>query len=256
MGITIAIPNWNHELLLPRSISSACQVMQELGAYGISTEILIIDDASRDGSLTLLRQLESLLFETGLRVLALAQNGGPALTRSYALYFARYRYILYLDADNELNPASIFHFYRAIQDTGAAMVYGNLIWKADSEESTSLLSHESFQTRIFSNNYIDNTGLYDRQQIIDCLGYDTSDFVKGREDWELMLHLATNGRLIVFVPLVFGFYYDLPGSLVKVAKAKADQGELIQRIFDQLGIRDDLPLNTRHSRYHPDIGYL
>ena len=68
-GVTIAIPNWNHEILLPRSIASALRAVDLLRNEGVPAEVLVIDDASRDGSQTLLRQLEALYSKAGLRCL-------------------------------------------------------------------------------------------------------------------------------------------------------------------------------------------
>jgi glycosyltransferase involved in cell wall biosynthesis len=94
-GITIAIPNWNHELLLGRSIGSALRAVAALRERDIPAEILAIDDRSHDGSITLLRQLEALYFEQGLRVHLKPHNGGLADTRNLALHQAHYRYVLF-----------------------------------------------------------------------------------------------------------------------------------------------------------------
>src|SRR5688572_28364497 len=51
-GMTIAIPNWNHELVLPRSVASALDGVGQLARHDVRAEVLVIDDASRDGSLT------------------------------------------------------------------------------------------------------------------------------------------------------------------------------------------------------------
>jgi hypothetical protein len=51
------------------------------------------------------------------------------------------------------------------------------------------------------------------------------------------------------VPLIFG-----------ISRAQFDLEENnpleMTHLFNQLGLRDRLPLNTLHLRYHPDIGYL
>ncbi len=252
-GITIAVPNWNHELVLPRAIQSGLQALAYLREQGVLGELLVIDDASRDGSLVLLRQLEALLFDEGLRVLALTQNGGLSAARHHALLHARYRHIIFMDADNELVPENTFQFYRASQATGAAVVYGNLIC-VDGKTAPRLLSNESFQYRMFGENYIDAFALYDRLQALD-----SGSFIQtlGPEDWEFFLHLATSGKLIVFVPLVFGMYHDVPFSMYKDQAPNIDTYlRRSRRMFNQFGIRPQLPLNTRHKRYHPDLGYL
>ena len=40
-GVTIAIPNWNHEHLLPRAVSSGLAAVRALGAEGVAAEVLL-----------------------------------------------------------------------------------------------------------------------------------------------------------------------------------------------------------------------
>jgi glycosyltransferase involved in cell wall biosynthesis len=255
--VTIAIPNWNHELLLARSVGSALRAVRLLRARGAGAEVLVIDDASRDGSVVLLRQMEALYYDSGLRVVALARNGGLAGARNAALREAAGRYVVFMDADNELLAENLHHFLRAIRETGAAAVYGNLLSRRRDSGHVAVLSNESFQDRMLEHNYIDAFGVFDRLQLLDCGGYSDHASVRSREDWELYLHLAACGRKVVFVPLVFGFYHDLPGSMIKEsARDEEGQKAYVTRVYDQLGMRRHLPLNTRHQRYHPDAGYL
>jgi len=256
-GLTVAIPNWNHELLLARSVGSALRAVRLLRGRGVPGEVLVVDDASRDGSLVLLRQMEALYYGDGLRVLALEKNGGLAGARNAALREASHRFVVFMDADNELLPENLIHFYRSIRDTGAAGVYGNLLSRRRDSGHVAVLSNESFQDRMLEHNYVDAFGVFDRLQLLDCGGYSDNPAVRSREDWELYLHLAACGRKVVFVPLVFGFYHDLPGSMIKeTARTEAEQNAHVTRVFDQLGLRRRLPLNTRHLRYHPDVGYI
>lgn len=259
-GVTILIPNWNHEYFLPRSIQSAIKTIQTLQDAGIAGEVLIIDDASRDGSLTLLRQLEALYYDQGLRVLALSNNIGLPMVRNMGLAYAHYRYLIYLDADNELVWQNAPLFYKAIQQTQASVVYGNLIHQEYITGNLSRISNnQSFRPQMFRENYIDACALYDRAQIFDVGGYTLHPNLYGHEDWELFLHLAANGRLIVFVPLIFGTYYLNPGSMLDETKNIETYQRIhayIQRMYDQVGLREKHLLNTRHLRFHPDIGYF
>jgi glycosyltransferase involved in cell wall biosynthesis len=257
-GITIAIPNWNHELVLGRSVGSALRAASLVRAAGVPAEVVVVDDASRDGSVTLLRQLEALYFEDGLRVLLCAENGGPAVARNRATLEAHYRYIMFLDADNELLSESLLVLYRAILDTKAAWVYGNVVKLNPMTGELILISDESFQDRILEENYIDMMALMDRVQLLDANGF-LKDSRVGCEDWELNLHIAFSGRRIIFVPIIAGYYYDFPDSFNKVEMASetaSRQFKYFQRAFDQLGFRRGHFLNTRHLRYHPDLGYV
>jgi glycosyltransferase involved in cell wall biosynthesis len=255
--VTVAIPNWNHELVLGRAVGSALEAAACLRAEGVPAEVLAVDDASRDGSPVLLRQLEALHYGDGLRVVALRRNVGLAGVRNRALAEAAHRYVLFLDADNELVPENLPLFYRAIRETGAAAAYGNLLTCRGDGPTGSVMSNESFQPRVFADNYIDAFALFDAVQLRELGGYSDDERVRAREDWELYLHLAASGREVVFVPAVLGYYHDAPESMIKqAAKHHAAQAGHLRRVFDQFGARRHLPLNTLHKRYYPGVGYV
>ena len=255
-GVTVAIPNWNHEYVLPRSVGSALRAVRSLRAAGVDAEVLVVDDYSRDGSTTLLRQAEALYAPDGLRVLALRRNVGLPTVRNVALCEASYASVVFMDADNELLPENLVHFHRSIKATGAAVVYGNLLW-CRSDGRTEVMSNESLQDRVLDANYIDAFAMFDRHAVLDAGGFLDAAEVEAREDWEAYLHLAAAGGKVVFVPLVFGVYHELPGSMIDEGRADhAAQQKHLRRVYDQLGVRPRMPLNTRHLRYHPEVGYL
>ena len=255
-GVSIVIPNWNHEVFLSRSISSALRAIEALDRRGVPAEVIVVDDQSRDGSTVLLRQLEALYHGCGLRILSLAKNQGLAAARNHGLSEASHRYIVYLDADNELIPENVLLLHRALRQTGAAAVFGNLLMRQMNAPAAWVISNLSFQPAIFNGNYIDAFAMVDRIQIIDVGLYDAS--CVAHEDYELWLHLASCGRKIVFVPVVFGYYYINANSMISRENAEQNHGahRRIKRIFDQVGARASLPLETNCLRYHPDLGYL
>jgi glycosyltransferase involved in cell wall biosynthesis len=256
VGVTIAIPNWNHEILLPRALTSALRAVAHLRERGIPAEVLVIDECSRDGSLTLLRQLEALHYKDGLRCLSFATTASLAASRNEAAHHARYRYVTFLDADNELIPENLPIFLEAAQQTRAAVVYGNLLVRTPtSKHAHYMLSNESLQKRIFrTGNYIDAFSVCDRFQILDAGGFDET--LHCLEDFEMWQHLATNGRRIVFVPAVLGFYYIMPSAMSSDKKIQETAALRMSRIFNQTKIREILHMNTNHLRYHPALGYV
>ncbi len=255
-GVTIAIPSWNHELLLPRAIDSALQTIGRLRIDIIPGEVLVIDDGSRDGSPILLRQLEAMYYREGLRVLPLADHGGFASCRNLALVNARYRYVAFLDANKELIPENLPSFLRALQETEAAVVYGNVLVRTPTSRcAMNLLSNESVQLKLFQGNYIDAFSLVDRCQLLDLGGYEASYQVQ--EDQEMWLHLAVNGCKIVFVPLAFGYHYVLPASPTTKEADKATEAKAsTRRTYDLFQARAHLPVNTNLLRFHPALGYF
>ena len=257
-GVTIAVPNWNHELLVPRAVRSALAAVAGLRARGVPGEVVVIDDCSRDGSVPVLRQLEARYHRAGLRVFAFAANGGLPAARNQALAHARYKHIVFLDADNEVIPANLPVFVDTLTATGAAAAYGTLLIRSvASTVAHHAFSNESVQDKLFVGNYIDAFAVFDRTQLVDVGGYEHGN--KLHEDYELWMHLATAGREVVFVPTVLGYYYVLPESMsldhAKNHETPARNARL-KRVFDQMDARKHLPMNTRHRRYHPELGYF
>jgi glycosyltransferase involved in cell wall biosynthesis len=254
-GVTIAIPNWNHEVFLPRSILSALKAVALLRSRGVPSEVLVIDDSSRDGSPTLLRQMEALYQADGLRLASFGANGGLAANRNYALSAAKYRYLTFLDADNELIPENLPTLIDTLKQTGAASAYGNLLVRSIwADKAHDMVSNESIQPKLHQINYIDAFAAFDRFQLLDVGGYET--WFQTYEDYELWLHLSAAGRRIVFVPVVLGYYYVVPGSMAQHPERNRVALERITRVFNQVGIRAHLPAKTRLLRYHPALGYM
>ncbi len=254
-GVTIAIPNWNHEALLPRSILSALRTVAGFRERGVPAEVLVIDDFSRDASLTLLRQLEAMYHEDGFRLLAFKSNAGLVECRNQALMHAKYRYIAFLDADNELIPENVPYLVETLEQTKAAAAYGNLLMRSPSAHlAHNVLNNESIQRRIFQRNYVDALAVLDRLQLLDAGGYEAS--CPAWEDYELWLHLITNGHRVVFVPVVLGYYYVLPASMSQDYEKHKVLEARIKRIFDQLSVRQTTKMNSLNLKYHPAIGHL
>jgi glycosyltransferase involved in cell wall biosynthesis len=255
-GVTIAIANGNREWLLPRSIASALQAVAVLRRREMAGEVLVLDDHSRDGSLALLRNLEARHYGDGLRVLAFADHGALGAARNQGLLNARFSYIAFLDTGNELLAENLPLFVRTLQETRAAAAYGNLLVRtASSRCAHSIISNESMQAKLFTENYVDACAVYDRGQLLDVGGYASDEHIAA--DHEQWMHLAASGRRVVFVPVTLGYCYLLPGSTNSAdEELKPVRQEPVNRMFDPLRLRARLPMNTYHLRYHPEIGYL
>jgi glycosyltransferase involved in cell wall biosynthesis len=256
-GLTIIIPNWNHRSFLPRSIRSARQALAAVGDLGHPGEVLIFDDASRDGSSQLLRSLAGLYGWDDVATVFLEQNVGAAAVRNLGIEAARYSHILFLDADNEVFPLGVATLLRAAIDTGAALCYGNLL-DIRAGAAVGIRSNDAPTLRLTEANTIDALALVDTRQGRASGGFSRERRFEGYEDHEFLLHLISEERELVFVPTVVGYYHLLPLSMVsesetsQILRAKR---QLIVRIFSQAGTREwD---TERVGRiYHPDLGYL
>jgi len=258
-GLSIVIPNWNHRTYLARSVGSALRALRCLEAEQVPGEVVVIDDGSRDGSQKLLRSLE-LWQADRLRALFLPENRGPAAARNEGLEASEYRYVLFLDADNELIPENVGVLVRAIRETGATFAYGNLIDRRG-RDVLGLRSNDVASMRLTRANYIDALAVVNAERVLELGGYMwTADF-RGIEDWELVLHLIAEEEEIVFVPVALAYYHVLPAA-VKGAEMSVQPDVVLRRwfasmrrVFAESGTREWDPATVGRV-YHPDLGFV
>lgn len=94
--VSILIPCHNAEPWLAATLASV------LAQTHPATEIILVDDGSRDGSLELARSFA----DRGVRIIAQA-NAGASAARNHAFRASRGEFIQYLDADDLLSPGKI-----------------------------------------------------------------------------------------------------------------------------------------------------
>ena len=186
--------------------------------------------------------------------MCLQQNLGLTKLRNLALKACRYRHMCMMDADNELVPANLPLLLRAARQTGAAMVYGNLIDKQDGEVvggRSNMVASVSITRR----NYIDAFSVVDAEKVLK-LGSYTRSSPYSPDDWEMVLHLIFEEERIVFVPVVLGYYYkqSLSGSDMNRPYSE-DANESLRRVFAQTGMRD-WDAERVGRIYHPEVGYV
>lgn len=97
--VSVIIAAYNAETTLERAVASC------LAQQGCTVEVLVSDDASRDGTLALARQLAE--GDPRITVLAAEQNGGPSAARNMALDVARGRYAAVLDSDDMMDAGRL-----------------------------------------------------------------------------------------------------------------------------------------------------
>ncbi|MGW5878560.1 glycosyltransferase family 2 protein [Nocardiopsis terrae] len=92
--VTIVLPCYNEEEHVVDEIKRICSAMD---ASGYGYELLAVDDASTDGTLTRLREAAELF--PHMRVVAFGHNGGSGTVRRIGSRRARGEYVVWTDAD-------------------------------------------------------------------------------------------------------------------------------------------------------------
>ena len=111
--VSILIPAYNAERWIAETIRSA------LRQTWPNKEIIVVDDGSADGTLTVVRQFES----NEVRVVT-QPNQGAAAARNRAFSLRQGHYIQWLDAEDLLSPCKVAHqMQRAGQTRDGRMLF-------------------------------------------------------------------------------------------------------------------------------------
>src|SRR5215470_1996135 len=92
--ISVVLATYDRRHSLPRAIASV------LAQDGVRIELIVVDDASRDGTADYLATLS----DSRIRTIAVERNGGPSAARNLGLKVARAGVVAFLDSDDAYLP--------------------------------------------------------------------------------------------------------------------------------------------------------
>jgi succinoglycan biosynthesis protein ExoO len=116
-SITVLIAAYNAEGFVGRAVASA--LTQSLAPL----EVLVVDDASTDDTVAVVRQLAGA--DSRVRLITLPQNGGPSAARNAGLDAARGEWVAVLDADDAFMPQRLQTMLSYAVESGADIVVDN-----------------------------------------------------------------------------------------------------------------------------------
>jgi glycosyltransferase involved in cell wall biosynthesis len=117
--VSVVIPAFNAEATLAATVASAQRQSLE------DIEILIVDDASTDGTLALARRLAAA--DPRVKVIAAGHNRGPAGARNLGLADASGEWIALLDADDAFEAERLNRLVPLARDCRADLLADNLL---------------------------------------------------------------------------------------------------------------------------------
>ncbi len=177
--ISIVIPCYNSAATIERAVSSV------LAQTRADWELIAIDDASQDHSLSLLENLASK--DPRISTHSLSENSGAGAARNYGLENARGRYVAFLDADDEWLPSKLEKQVGWMEDQNLAFTctaYERL--KDGRSIKTIEVPETASRAQLLKNNTIGTlTAIFDRAQI-DDLRFMT---IRRRQDYAFWLNL-------------------------------------------------------------------
>jgi N-acetylglucosaminyl-diphospho-decaprenol L-rhamnosyltransferase len=121
--LTYCVVNTSQRELLLRGLDT---IARERGSLPFTTEVLVLDNGSRDGSAQAAREHPAVD-----ELIALEQRRGKALNDSTLMTRARGRYALLLNEDSELQPGAALALWRALQARPDAACAGAQLLRPD-----------------------------------------------------------------------------------------------------------------------------
>ncbi len=239
--ISLIIVNWNGGALLQHAVESviACPP-------SIEYEIVIVDNASSDNSLALLRASEAVhpLIETKrLSIIENQENIGFGRANNQAFALTKSRLVLLLNPDTEVTPGSIDRLIRTIDSTARIGAVGPKLLNADGSLQVSVwrnppaaweimlsqlklyqLLPRSFRGELLLGGHWDHArersvpmlsgaAMLVRRTVIDEVGGFDERFHMYGEDNEWCLRIARAGWLLVFQPAAVIRHHGAASSL-------------------------------------------
>ena len=200
--VSVIMPLYNH-------VSEVAHALEGLlDSDFASFEILIVDDASSDGSVAAAQSVLAGRPGVAAKIYEAVLNHGPSWARNQGIAEARGDYLFFLDSDNAAFPSTLGRLVAALDaEPTAAMVYPIVaIHGADGAES--LISQMAWRPEIFltGQNPIDTLAMVKRSVFADLGGFTEDPRLTGLEDYDLWCRMAAKGMHAVSVPEVLGWY--------------------------------------------------
>jgi len=220
IDVSVIVPAWKAAGFVERSVASA------LASTGVTIEVIVVDDASPDNTLDVLRRLAAA--DPRVIVDRLPKNAGPSVARNRAIELSKGRYIAILDADDTMAAGRLAALVAIADGTRADIVVDNMLEVAETGGTTAgkpLLTSATFAAA----RDIDLATWVRFNQPMkpgDCLGYlkplirrtklDETGVrydpaLRNSEDYYLVAHLLAEGARMTYAPEP-GYFYRRSAS--------------------------------------------
>lgn len=174
-------------------------------------ELILVDDASPDGTLDVLKKLRSRIGSEWVKIIALQENSGPSVARNTGWDAATQPYIAFLDADDSWHPKKLEIQYGWMAENPSVALTGHpCIWVRSQLPDSGL--PEDWQAKrirpllLLLSNRLPTRSVMLRRD----LPYRFEPQKRHSEDYLLWLQIALDGRPIWRLELPLAYIYKAP----------------------------------------------
>jgi GT2 family glycosyltransferase len=200
-------------------------------------EIVIVDDASTDDSLAVVRSHQE-SSKLAIRIAAKHLNTGLADARNVGAKIARAPFVFVMDADNLVFRKCLTQLLDAIERDNYAAAYSLLCrFRGTTSNRVGLLSYYDWDPQILVQRpFIDAMAMFRREALLELGGYDNQLSQIGWfgwEDYDMWLRFAQNNYAVAFVPNILCLYRHHDRSMINLTNMF--ESELVEHFLASYG---------------------
>ncbi len=245
--LTYCVVNTSQRELLLRGLDA---IARERESVPFATEVLVLDNGSRDGSAQAAREHRA-VDET----IAVDERRGKAVNDSELLARARGRYALLLNEDSELRPGATLALWRALHERPQAACAGARLLRPDGRGQAcawrfptlatafagALMLHRAYTVqskgeRAREVDWCQSSALLVRREAAAQVGYLDPDFFVYSDEVDFARRLRDAGWRSVYVPAAVAVHHE-----------QLSTGALPERRIVELARGRDLYMRKHHS---------
>lgn len=214
--VSVVITVYNYAQVVASAIDSVA--VSDFTDY----ELVIVDDASTDGSGDAIRGALARAPWVRCKLVTRAQNEGLARARNLGAEIAEGELVFVLDADNTIYPHALGRLVEALDDRPDAKFAYGIIEQFGAEGASSLMSYLGWDARrLRYGNFVDAMAMIRRSVLLDVGGYVTDPRLYGWEDFALWCTFADREWVGVRVPEIVARYRVALHSMISVTNIDA-----------------------------------
>ena len=230
--ISVVIPCYNCANSIERAVVSVHQ--QTLQSH----EIILVDDASKDDTLDILKSLQKNYGDHWLKIITLEKNSGPAIARNLGWNSTNGDYVAFLDADEVWHPEKLAFQCSWIQKRPTIALCGHNYRVFKSEESIDfeplpkkLKTKKITRSKLLLQNPFRTSSVLLRRDI----KYRFSPDLRYSQDYYLWLEIVLEGyeAVILNFPTVYSFkpLFGGGGQTLNIRNGKLAEALIMKKLL-------------------------
>lgn len=208
--VSVIIPNYNSSKFISRTVESVLRQTYD------NFELIIVDDASSDDSVSIIRKF--IKKDNRINLINLDKNsGGPAKPTNEGLKIAKGNFIAFLDADDQWLPDKLERQLNALQNTtektGAVICRASLIFvdKESMPRFSFPLNGNVLRAALCAQFFFNFSILLIKKEVLDKVGFlDENFLLAADQDYFIRISQKTN---FIFLPQELVMYSMHSGNI-------------------------------------------